>query len=144
MKLILLSNHFYELFSSADEILQKQTRPYACLAVKIDGLTYAIPFRHHISHKHAFFTGEGKGLDFTKAVVVRDNSFISADPVRVEQSEFDAVKTSEQRIVAGMRKFIKLYRKAVRYTNNPAYAAIRDCSALQYFPECLKADDFPW
>ena len=42
MKLITLSPVFYERYRGCEEILIKQTRPYVCLAVKVDGVTFAI------------------------------------------------------------------------------------------------------
>ena len=65
MKLILLSSLFYKDYANCPEILQKPTRPYTCLTVRIDGLTFAIPFRHHIPHNSDFDTmnkPEGFGL----------------------------------------------------------------------------------
>lgn len=56
MKFILLSDKFYQAYGHLPEVLSKKTRPYACLAVEIDGIQFAIPFRHHIRHKHAFIT----------------------------------------------------------------------------------------
>ena len=56
MRLIYLSSEFYKQYKDCPEILKKPSRPYACLTVKIRGLTFAIPFRHHIAHKYAFIT----------------------------------------------------------------------------------------
>ena len=138
MTLIHLSDHFYDTFASATEILHKRSRPYACLAIRIDGIVYAIPFRHRITHKYAFFTGNRMGLDFTKAVVVRDSSFIGNTNVQIEQAEFNAIKGQERRIAAGMRNFITVYKKALRYPENKHYDFIRRCSSLQYFSEHIK------
>ena len=83
MKLITLSPVFYERYHGCEEILIKQTRPYVCLAVKVDGVTFAIPFRHHIPHKWAFFTVGEAGLDYSKAVVISEWRFInSSTPTR--------------------------------------------------------------
>ena len=130
-----LSDSFYNTYGAFPEILKKRNRPYACLAIRIDGVTYAIPFRHHITHKHAFLTGDDKGLDYTKAIIIKDRSFIGLIGVQVDQTEFNALKGKEGRIAAGMRSFVNTYRKALRYPNNPHYSFIRNCSALQYFPE---------
>lgn len=135
LNLIFLSDRFYQLYADAPEILQKKDRPYACLAVRINGLVYAIPFRHHISHKYAFFTGKGIGLDYTKAVIIKEQGFIGQMGVQVNQDEYNAIKGKEHRIVSGMRNFVSVYKKALRYPANKAYDNIRRCSALQYFPE---------
>lgn len=50
MRLVILSESFYEKYAGCKEILKKTDRPYLCLTVKINGKTFAIPFRHHIRH----------------------------------------------------------------------------------------------
>lgn len=133
MKLITLSAYFYSTYSNCPEILTKSTRPYACLAVRIDGVPFAIPFRHHIHHKWAFITYGEAGLDYSKAVVVADPRFIGSHTPEIEQVEFDSLKGKDALIENGMRKYLSTYRKAVRYPDNPHYDCIRSCSSLQYF-----------
>ena len=69
MKLIILSDKFYKEYGGYREILKKPSRPYLCLTVKIDGVTFAIPIRHHINHPFCFKTIGDCGLDYTKAVI---------------------------------------------------------------------------
>lgn len=138
MRLITLSSFFYSQYAGCSEILTKSTRPYACLEVEIDGVVFAIPFRHHIAHKWAFFTGEGCGIDYSKAVVVSDNRFIGNHSPTVEQAEFDALKGKDALVRNGMRKFLKAYKNAVAYPANPHYRLIRQCSSLQYFHKELR------
>lgn len=137
MELITLSPYFYQKYAGCTEILTKQTRPYACLSVMIDGVRFAIPFRHHISHKWAYMTYGDCGLDYSKAVVVTDDRYIGAILPRIEQMEYNLIKGKETLIANGMRKFLLAYKKAVRYQDNPHYQLIRRCSALQYFHEEL-------
>lgn len=137
MRLIILSEKFYDEYGQCPEILQKKTRPYVCLEVKIRSSTFAIPFRHHIRHRHAFFTCGECGLDYTKAVVIRDKSYISAECPRVEQAEFNALKGMDSRVRKGLADYIALYKKASRYKENRHYANILQCSALQYFEEYI-------
>jgi protein AbiQ len=58
MKYVFLSNQFYQQYNSSNcpEIEKKQNRPYIMLLVKIEDLTFAIPFRSNIRHKYAFMT----------------------------------------------------------------------------------------
>lgn len=138
MKLITLSAHFYHTYAGCAEILTKPTRPYACLAVKIDGVQFAIPFRHHITHKWSYITQGQCGLDYSKAVVLSDISFIgNATPI-IEQAEFNALKGKDVLIENGMRRYLAAYRKAICYPNNPHYQSIRKCSSLQYFHKELR------
>lgn len=138
MKLITLSPLFYQKYGHCPEILTKPTRPYVCLTVVIDGVVFAIPFRHHITHKWAFLTCGEAGLDYSKAVVIADPGYIGPGVPTIEQREFDALKGKEAVITNGMRKFLAAYKKAVKYSENSHYHAIRTCSALQYFHEELK------
>lgn len=133
MKLITLSAYFYSKYADCPEILIKPTRPYVCLAVKIDGVPFAIPFRHHIPHKWAFITYGEAGLDYSKAVVITDRRFIGNHTPNIEQIEFNALKGKEVLIENGMRKYLAAYKKAVKYSDNPHYDRIRSCSSLQYF-----------
>ena len=132
MRLILLSNEFYKKYGNLPEILEKPSRPYVCLAVTIDGHTFAIPFRHHISHKHALLTGSG-GLDYTKAVIVSDPKMISSATPQVDQREYNFIKTREQVIERGMRKYYLLVKDALKYPASPRYATVLKYSALKYF-----------
>lgn len=133
MKFILLSDKFYQAYGHLPEVLSKKTRPYACLAVEIDGIQFAIPFRHHIRHKHAFITYGECGLDYTKAVVIEDWSMVAAALPTIEQKEFNYLKGKDAMIEAGMRRYCKLIRKAQQYADNPHYANILKFSALRYF-----------
>lgn len=138
MKLITLSPFFYDKYSGCEEILIKQSRPYACLAIKIDGVVFAIPFRHHIPHKWAFFTVGEAGLDYSKAVVISELRYIGSSVPIIEQAEFDMLKGKDALITNGMRKFLTVYKKAVRYPDNQHYNRIRSCSSLQYFHQELR------
>ncbi len=133
MKLITLSPYFYSKYSNCSEILTKPTRPYVCLAIRIDGVTFAIPFRHHILHKWAYITYGQAGLDYSKAVVISDRQFIGSSSPQIEQREFNALKGKEALISNGMKKYLTVYKKAVKYPNNHHYDFIRSCSSLQYF-----------
>ncbi|MCQ2106589.1 MAG: hypothetical protein MJZ26_12445 [Fibrobacter sp.] len=78
----LLSSQFYERNKENTEILSKQNRPYLVLLIEYRGLKFAIPFRSHIQHTHAYkFQGEGSqrkasGLDFSKSVLVASDDEI--------------------------------------------------------------------
>lgn len=133
LRLIYLSDKFYATYGHHKEILQKDGRPYACLAVEIDGYRFAIPFRHHIPHKYAFFTYDRCGLDYTKAVVIEDDSMISPEMPLIDQREFNSLKGKDALIESGMRRYYKSLCNALDYPRNPNYANIRRFSALKYF-----------
>lgn len=63
-----LSAVFYVKFGQYEEILTKESRPYYVLLLELDGLTYAIPLRSHITHSYCFIAdnsaGQNRGLDW--------------------------------------------------------------------------------
>lgn len=132
MKLIILTKEFYAKYGQFKEILKKQDRPYACVEIELDGLTFAIPFRHHINHSFSFHTIEGAGLDFTKAIIVTDESYIASDKPIIESAEFAIIKRDEQKIKFLFKKFISQYRKALKNPDVPRNAKLIEYSALQY------------
>lgn len=138
MRLIFLSEAFYNDYASCHEILQKHTRPYACLGVKINGQLFAIPLRHHIAHKYAFITHGECGLDYTKAVIITKKRYIANGTPQIDQKEFDAIKVSEDRIVRGMKKYVATYKNALAHSNNPNYRNILKYSSLNHFRDVLK------
>lgn len=42
MRIKILSKKFYDTYSDCSEILKKETRPYACLTIELDGLLLSI------------------------------------------------------------------------------------------------------
>ena len=137
MKIIYLSPDFYADFAHCNELLQKQNRPYACLAIKIDGKVFAIPIRHHITHKYAFKTVGDCGLDYTKAVLILKAAYISRTPATINQKEYDMIKSKEAMIANGLKRYIALYKKAMQYPNAPHYQNILQYSSLSAFAKYL-------
>lgn len=137
MKLIILTRDFYTEYSQHKEILKKQDRPYACLAVELDGVLFAIPFRHHIKHRYAFYTLGEAGLDFTKAVVITEKRYIASDKPTIESNEYAIIKKEEQKIRYKFKGFLHQYRRAMKHRDNLRSAKLLKYSALQYFEDYL-------
>ena len=133
MKIIKLSKLFYETYKDCPEIMKKPDRPYYCLEVVVSGITYAIPFRHHIKHQYSFLTIGNAGIDYTKAVVLSDDSMVSSEPARIETKEWRIINCNEDKIFAGFSKYLRLYKKAQKHSNVPKYSKIIQYSTLQYF-----------
>ena len=133
MKIIKLSESFYEEYSGCSEIMRKHDRPYYCLELKVDSITYAIPFRHHIQHQYSFLTINNAGLDYSKAVVLASKEMISDAPVRIDTAEWRLINGHEDDILFGFVKYLRLYRKALKNRNIPKYQRIIEYSALKYF-----------
>lgn len=137
MRLIRLSQKFYKEYSDCNEILHKPSRPYICVSLKVDGVLFAIPLRHHISHKYSFITYGESGLDYSKAVVVPDSRYISKGRPQVEQKEYNIIKQNERKIKAELSQYIKLYKKAKKFNTSPHYKYILKCTSLKYFDEYI-------
>ena len=112
--------------------MQKHPRPYCALEIEIDGILYAIPLRHHIAHKYAFFTCGKSGLDFTKAVVIEPDKHISDTVPWIDTKEWNLIKQNGDKIFYQFRKFIKLYKKASS-RNDPRQQSLLKYCTLQYF-----------
>ncbi len=133
MKLILLSSEFYEKYSNCKEILHKENRPYISIEICIDSVLYAIPFRHHIKHKNAFITYGECGLDFTKAVVIEHESYVSLQSPRIDTKEWSIIKKSQNKIFFEFRKFINQYKRALLHPDNKRSESFLKYCSLQYF-----------
>lgn len=137
MRLIRLSKSFYDAYNECGEILHKPSRPYVCVTLKVDGTLFAVPLRHHITHKYSFITYDECGLDYSKAVVITDNSYISKDKPQVEQKEYNIIKTNEHKIKSELSQYIKIYKKARKFNTTPHYKYILKCTSLKYFDEYI-------
>jgi protein AbiQ len=136
-----LSAAFYTQFGQCEEILTKEERPYYVLLLELDGLTYAIPLRSHITHPYCFiadsFNGQKSGLDYSKAVVITDSAkYIDPAPVTIRQHEYNFLKQREYLIKKQFSSFVASYKKEIlrRQKNQelPVSALCRYAS-LKYF-----------
>lgn len=133
MRVIILSDVFFKKYRNCPEILCKENRPYICLSVSIDGLQYGIPIRHHVRHAYSFKTIGEAGLDYTKAVLIIDDTFISNDSAVIDSKEWNIIKKNENSIYAGFSRYLRQYKRALNNPNNPRSEKIVKYSSLQYF-----------
>ncbi len=133
MKLIILSDAFYDKYEKEREILHKRNRPYVCLTIRVEDQTFAIPFRHHINHPFGFHTLGEAGLDFSKAVLIESESYISHDKPRIETAEWNIVKRNEGTILFEFKKFLRQYKRAQLHPDNPRSSYFLKYSSLRYF-----------
>ena len=140
MKYIFLSKEFYNTYNNDlyPEIEYKQDRPYVLLLLKIDRLTYAIPFRSHIKHNYAFFTDKENncGIDYTKSIIITNEKYIlenyNGKPIRIRPNERKALFGQKHNIIRGLRSYIKEYKRAVKNKVNDKIFVFK-ISTLQYF-----------
>lgn len=137
MQLKILSEKFYNTYSHCEELLKKENRPYACLTIELNGILFAVPFRHHIRHQYAFHTIGEAGLDYTKSVIITNMLFLSDDKPSIESKEFAIIKRKEQKIRYGLSKYVNQYKRAIKHRDNPRSKNILKYSTLKYFEEYL-------
>lgn len=133
MRLIILSEVFYEKYGSVPEILTKADRPYYCVTITVYNHTFAIPLRHHIRHPFCFKTLGEAGLDFSKAVVVDDPAYISNDSPWIDSAEWAILKRSENVIYNSFKQYVARYRRALKHPDEPRNQLILRYGTLGIF-----------
>lgn len=137
MRFYLLTKEFYIKYNPCKEILKKEERPYMVYAIKMEGLIFAIPIRHNIKHKYCIKTLEQQGLDLSKTVVLRDETYLSQFNVHIDKEEYLILSEKKSLIGKELMKYIKLYKKALKYPKDNKNKVLIENSALQYFHEEL-------
>ena len=133
LEIITLSDKFFEDYSGYSEFMEKSKRPYFCLFIELDGLTYASPLRHHFKHPFGFHTiGEG-GLDFSKSIVVKDKSYISNFVPRIDTREWKIIRMNADDIISQFIIYLRKYKRALKHKDNPRSQYILKYSTLLYF-----------
>ena len=98
VKIYQLSAEFLRAYPAElyPELMYKKGRPYSCLLIDLH-MEYriCIPYRSSIHHKNAFFfTGTERsrrtksGLDYSKMVLIREESYLDDRNVVVDQDEY--------------------------------------------------------
>lgn len=97
-----------------------KTRGYGIVVVQINSLTFAIPLRSNIPHKAAYITArsfnspsKGKGLDFSKALLINPTSDLSTEVFKIPKDEHNRLVNKEHFITAKFDKYVQEYIAAV-------------------------------
>jgi protein AbiQ len=141
-----LSAAFYAQFNRCEEILTKEERPYYVMLLELDGLTYAIPLRSHITHPYCFIADSSNdqksGLDFSKSVIITDSvKYIDPAPVTIRQHEYNFLKQREYLVKKQFSSYVASYKKEIRRRQkNPALPVSVLCryASLKYFHKELE------
>ena len=133
MQLKKLDNSFYADNAHLKEALdnyngnwtQGKVRGYGIVIIFINNLSFAIPLRSNIKHKSAYITVksnqkglEGKGLDFSKALLISDKKYISNLPFKISPNEHKKLADKEHYITSKFEKYISKYILAVQRADN--------------------------
>ena len=146
----ILSEQFLNAYPPAlyPELLKKSGRPYVCLLIDThDGYLICIPFRSSIQHKNAYMfrsTERSKksrsGLDYSKAVLIRNAAFLSNETAVVDQDEYTEAVRNLRKIVSEITDYIDTY---VNHINGTKIIHPREFlrkyaySTLPYFHDIL-------
>lgn len=140
-----LSDKFYKKYNSIDypEIEYKSERPYLVLLIKLEELTFAIPFRSNVEHTSCYKfknsnreTTSSTGLDYSKAVIITNNTYIS-NPATIDDLEYLELSKKYFFIIKQFSAYVNDYRKYVAGTLNPYKSKKYKFTTLKYFHEEL-------
>jgi protein AbiQ len=102
-----------------------KTRGYGVVIIDLNGLTFAIPLRTEIKHNAAYITVnsptqgvKGKGLDFSKAVLIDQASYISSSTFKIPQDEHKKLQGKEKFITKKFEKYVGHYINAIKAADN--------------------------
>ena len=142
MKLVKLEHKFYAENSHLKEALDNhqgnwekgKIRGYGIVLVNYGQHQFAIPLRSNINHKACFLTsGQNsqsnnirKGLDFSKALLIKDPNYISRELFKISDKKHDILKSKEHYIKNKFNQYIEKYIRALlksdqRILNLPEY-----------------------
>jgi protein AbiQ len=141
-----LSKKYYEDYphEKYPELMAKENRPYTQVITNVNGLKFAVPLRSDISHsQNVLWTNKQQkhGLDFTKAILILDDSYIDSERVYIRSDEHKHLLGKEQRVKEKMEKCIADYKKAkldLTLEHNKEYCSY---SSLQYFEDYIYQDE---
>ena len=125
------------------EFLFKQLRPYIVFLIEVDSHIFAIPFRTNINHNYSYIfsktsreTHNSTGLDFTKAVLVDDETLLGSE-ARIDDKEYAELN---KRYFYIRNQFIKYYNGFKKYIRNDLNCKQTEAykySTLKYFQKEL-------
>ena len=135
MKFRFLTDDFFEKYSNCPKPERKNNRPYAhtCI-IEMHNQKFAIPIRHHITHKYVIFTDKDttKGLDLSKTVIVDDKYIDYSKIAYISSNEYNILINKKHYVKEKLRSYIKMYKKALKNNNTPRNKYLCEKSTLQY------------
>ncbi|BBB63703.1 hypothetical protein UNDKW_5430 [Undibacterium sp. KW1] len=132
MQLLKLDSTFYADHTHLVQVLDNiggvweagKIRGYGIVLISIKNLTFGIPLRSNIRHKAAYLTKKnpsvgnappyGKGLDFSKALLISDPAYISTEVFKIPAEEHNKLVAKQPYIAQKFEKYVEKYISAVR------------------------------
>lgn len=135
----LKQDSYNELVRNKPEVLHKD-RGYGIVSITINTLTYAIPLRSNLNHNNGFKTipiRNGKkllwnGLDYSKALIVKEDDIESTSFNIRNQKEFDKIQLNKDKIQSEFEEYVSSYLECVRNGTSTTDSRFM-FSTLQYF-----------
>ena len=140
-----LSEEFYNDFPAElfPEMEHKENRPYIVLLVKVNGLTFAIPFRTNIRHSFCYkfknsdrITSSSTGIDFSKAVVINKETYLG-DETDINDKEYIELQSKYFFIINKFKNYVQGYLSLKQNKSNEYLEKRYKFSTLKYFDDML-------
>jgi len=123
MKIRLLTDEAYNKIIQLKETMTKKERGYGVVPVEIKGITFAIPFRSKMRHRHGFKTilykGMWNGLDYSKSIIISDEDLKPEAFKLRSEAEYTKVKNNKDKIKSEFEKYVNEYIKEAKSGNLP-------------------------
>ena len=116
-----LSKYFYDEYPQDvfKEMIQKESRPFLVLLIKIKDLTFAIPFRSNVRHDYCYKfknstrnTETSTALDFSKAIVINDEKYLETF-ASIDKKEYVELNSKFYFIFHKFEKFVYKYIQVI-------------------------------
>lgn len=124
MHLKKLDNSFYTDNAHLKEALDNyngrwesgKVRGYGVVVISINNLTFAIPLRSNIRHSASYITLRNKssGLDFSKALLISDEKYISDIPFKIDYNQHKNLVNKEHYITQKFEHYVSRYIFAIK------------------------------
>lgn len=119
-----LSDNFFEkIQTTLKETLEKKTRPYCVLLVKVKGLDFALPLRSNLPEKEGVGIktipnpqekGRFKGIDFSKAIIVSAEDLKTDRVILKDKAELLFIQGNDKKIQREFKKYVDQYIACVK------------------------------
>ena len=149
MKIKKLEEIFYAENAHLVEVLDKskdgnwnetKIRGYGIVICEVEGLRFGIPLRSHIKHRDCFKTNGDKGLDFSKAVLLLKDEYISVNPYHIPGDEHTKIVDGAYQIEKKFSKYVRRYVEALIEKNDNVLKWYKFSTLQNYHAELIPAD----
>lgn len=117
LKIATLTEEFVNRNTGLKEALHDKGRPHGIVMLKVNNLNFAIPLRSNLNHRFGVVLDELKrdgktlkrGLDFTKAVLIRDVETDVGKTYIVPKSQKTTLVKRKKMIISQFNKYVREY-----------------------------------